>query len=110
MIHLAPDDFIATTITNVELSSENNEVCVEFRIVDDDIALEGDEVFRVSFDIKSSNTTATPGDRPTTTVTIEDDDGMMSFYSFFVLIVIAVIIIQFQEFLLNRTCTTAEKE
>ena len=55
--------------------SDDTELCVQFDITDDEIALEGDEKFIVSFDIKSDNTTAIPGNRATSTVTIVDNDG-----------------------------------
>ena len=42
--------------------------------MDDQIALEGDEDFKVTFEINSGNTTALPGDTSDSTVTIEDND------------------------------------
>ncbi len=52
--------------------------CVNFSIVDDEIALEANELFMVTFNIQSSNTTAIPGDISSTTVTIIDEDGKTS--------------------------------
>ena len=83
-------------------------MCVEFDLNPDDIALEGDEQFNVMITAVSNG--GEIGSPSTSSVTIIDDDGKMSFYSSSVIIIITVIIIQFQEFHLNRTCTTAEKE
>ena len=60
---------------NVEFESDKDRLCVQFDIQEDDIALEGNETFSVRFDILSGNTTAQPGDRPTSIVTIIDNDG-----------------------------------
>ena len=73
--NLAPEDFTATTKSNVVFRSDMDLLCTDFVIEDDDIALEGNEQFLVSFTIQSSNTTAQPGDTPTSTVTIIDNDG-----------------------------------
>ena len=81
ILYIAPADFIATTLpnvvfdSNVVIDSNDTELCVQFNITDDDIALEGDEKFTVSFDIKSDNATAIPGNGATSTVTIVDNDG-----------------------------------
>ena len=60
---------------NVRFPSDERQLCVNFDINEDEIALEGDETFSVSFNILSRNTTAQPGDRPTSIVTIIDNDG-----------------------------------
>ena len=75
MNNLAPADFTATTKSNVIFRSNMDLLCTDFVIEDDDVALEGNEEFLVSFTIRSSNTTAQPGDTPTSTVTIIDNDG-----------------------------------
>ena len=75
LIIKAPEDFRATTIFNVLFDSSEDIECVEFDIIDDDIALEDDEQFMVTFTIQSSDTTAVPGDVSSSTVTIVDDDG-----------------------------------
>ena len=70
----APEDFIADIKRDVLFASDKNQLCIEFEIVDDQIALEGDEDFKVTFEINSGNTTALPGDTSDSTVTIEDND------------------------------------
>ena len=65
------DDFVVETLTAM-FEANDNTTCVEFTVVDDMIALEGDETFTVTF-------TTPPGIIPrspfTATVTVIDDDG-----------------------------------
>ena len=58
-------------------SADKNKLCVPFKINDDNIALEGDETFEVTFTILSGSSTARNGSTLRSTVTIEDDDSEM---------------------------------
>lgn len=70
-------DFTPSSAEITILASESS-ACADLPITDDDVALEGDEVFLVELE--------TPMDVPSTstqpsTVTIIDDDGMYVLYS-----------------------------
>ena len=49
--------------------------CVSVAILDDDIALEGDEQFAVNISVPMELSGLYIGANPTTVITIEDDDG-----------------------------------
>ena len=53
-------------------AANSDTACVEFTVLDDTIALEGDETFTVTFTTPSGTI---PGSPSTATVTIKDDDG-----------------------------------
>ncbi len=50
-------------------------VCTTFEIVDDDLALEGDEAFNVEFEFKDPQFPVTKGSDDPGMVIIVDDDG-----------------------------------
>ena len=66
------EDFVVETLTAM-FAANNDTACVEFTVVDDMIAFEGDETFTVTF-------TTLPGtihgSRSRANVTIIDDDGV----------------------------------
>ena len=59
------------TLTTM-FAANSDTACVEFTVVDDMIALEGDETFTVTF---TTPLGIIPGSPSTATVTIIDDDG-----------------------------------
>ena len=65
-------DFLPETLI-ASFAAGATEACVEFIVINDPIALEGDETFDVDFDPPEG---ILPGTPPTATVTIIDDDGM----------------------------------
>ena len=58
----------------VTIAAGDTEACTRFVVVDDSLALEGDETFVVDFEVPSGVQSGTPS---TTTVTIIDDDRML---------------------------------
>ena len=66
------EDFVAATET-LTFQPGDDCVCFNTTVINDDIALEGDEQFRVIF---SELNGATVGDIDEACVTIPDDDGM----------------------------------
>ena len=65
------DDFVVETLTAM-FAANSDTACVEFTVVDDMIALEGDETFTVTF---TTPPAIVPGSPSAATVTIIDDDG-----------------------------------
>ena len=65
------DDFVVETLTAM-FATNSDTACVEFTVLDDTIALEGDETFTVTFTTPPGTI---PGSPSTATVTIKDDDG-----------------------------------
>ena len=66
-----PSDIFPVTFN----AGENTTFCVDVAVIDDDIALEGDEQFRVIF---SELNGARVGENSESTITIQDDDGKSS--------------------------------
>ena len=64
-------DFVSRTQT-ASFAAGSTRACVEFIIVDDDIALEGDETFTATFATPDGFMASEPS---ISTVTIIDDDG-----------------------------------
>ena len=64
-------DFLAGTQT-ASFTAGSTRTCVNFVIIDDDLALEGDETFTATFETPDGFVSADP---TTATVTIVDDDG-----------------------------------
>ena len=71
------DDYRIETLT-ASFSAGQIVSCVDFVLMDDDIALEGDETFTVDFVAPHVIVKVSP---LTATVTIEDDDGETSHYA-----------------------------
>ena len=69
-------DFVSETKT-ASFSAETTTACVEFDIIDDPLALEGDETFTVTFETPDRFQATDP---MTATVTIVDDDGRGSLH------------------------------
>ena len=59
----------------MQFPTSAGEQCVEIPIIDDSIALEGDEIFIVEFDSNQLPDDVKPGPVNFTTVSIIDDDG-----------------------------------
>lgn len=66
------DDFIIETLT-ASFAAGDTEACVHFTVIDDNIALEGDEVFIPSISLPPG---MSHGEPSTATVTITDNDSM----------------------------------
>jgi len=61
-------------VVPVTIPAAASQACADIPIIDDDIALEGDETFQVTLVVPPG----TPSSHPdTATVTIKDDDGKM---------------------------------
>ncbi len=72
----ASTDFEAATVrVTFQPSDDGQRVCATFIILDDDIALEGDEAFNVEFEFVDPNSGAQKGSDAPGMVTIVDDDG-----------------------------------
>ena len=68
------DDFRIETLT-ASFAAGQIVSCVDFVVIDDNIALEGDETFTVDFDAPDGIDKESP---PTATVTVKDNDGKTS--------------------------------
>ena len=69
------EDFPSDIFPVTFIPGENTTFCVDVAVIDDDIALEGDEQFRVIF---SELNGARVGENSESTITIQDDDGKSS--------------------------------
>ncbi len=72
----ASTDFVAATVrVTFQPSDDGQRVCATFVILDDNIALEGDEAFNVEFEFVDPNSGAQKGSNDPGMVTIVDNDG-----------------------------------
>ena len=78
------DDFVVETLTAM-FAANSDTACVEFTVVDDMIALEGDETFTVTFTTPPGTG---PGSPSPATVTIIDDGGGFKLPKSFVITVL----------------------
>ena len=68
-------DFIAETKSGVIFLKEQSIRCVQFTILDDNVLLERNETFDVTFDIQSQSSLAMKDTPQRAIVTIKDNDG-----------------------------------
>ena len=68
-------DFIAETKSGVMFLKDQSIRCVQFTILDDNVLLERNETFDVTFDIQSRSSLAMKGTPQRAIVTIKDNDG-----------------------------------
>ena len=68
-------DFVAETKSGVMFLKDQSIRCVQFTILDDNVLLERNETFDVTFDIQSRSSLAMKGTPQRAIVTIKDNDG-----------------------------------
>ena len=68
-------DFVAETKSGVMFLKDQSIRCVQFTILDDNVLLERNETFDVTFDIQSRSSLAMKGTPQRAIVTIKDNEG-----------------------------------
>ena len=68
-------DFVAETKSGIVFLREQSIRCVNFTILDDNVYLERNETFDLTFDIQSRSTLAMKGTPQRAIVTIKDNEG-----------------------------------